>query len=231
MTEQRLGSPLVPILIGLVAAGIFFLASRVLLLPYPLKSAIKAIVFIVLPLGYWLVAKPEPLTDTLRRMLPRRTQLPQLAVIGLVGAVLIVLVTVLLEPIAGLLGLDSLLDWIRADNTITRPQMLRRIFYIPTINNFAEEFLFRFFLLGTLIGIGYQKLALFASAAIFSIYHIGIFETWFDPLQMAGVLLLLFAFGLALNFKARRDNHLAGVLLIHGLINIASMTITLQLYD
>ncbi len=221
----------VPILIGLLASAIYFWAARILLLDYASKSAVKMMVFLLLPLFYWLLIRKANLKAVLISMVPKRSQLPKLAVLLVAGLILIVLINILLEPISQALGLGPILETIRSRNTIPRNTMLRRLFYIPTVNSFAEEFFFRFFLLGSLSQLGYKRIGFIASAAIFSIYHFGIFEKWFDPLQMIAVLLLLFIFGLLLNLKARHDHHIAGVFLIHGMINILIMTITLQLYS
>ena len=80
------------------------------------------------------------------------------------------------------IDLDGIRESLIAKENLTKSNCLFVFAYIILCNSFLEESFFR----GFLSGIFPNKLVgTIVSAAVFSVYHIGIFVTWFNPFIFA----------------------------------------------
>ena len=74
--RSKFSEAAIPIVFGVAACAIFFWLSRILMLDYPSKSAIKVLMFIGLPFFSWLVLQRMPLRDAIRRLLAEHMASP-----------------------------------------------------------------------------------------------------------------------------------------------------------
>lgn len=219
-----------PIVFGIAACAIYFWLSRILMLDYQTKSAIKVLMFIGLPFFSWLCLQRLPLRAALLQLLPRREQL-RLLLVSLIAGILIILVfNLLADPICRWFGVSGIVDEIKARTQTTRSKIILSLFYIPLVNALAEELFFRGFCFRELAAQGNRRFAYIFSAALFACYHLAVFRSWFTPLLLALALAGLFACGLFLNWMVEREDHIIGAWLLHGLVNVAIISISLQFF-
>ncbi len=215
---------------GICACAVYFWVARILQLDYQTKSLIKMLLFLGLPFASWIVLRNKPWREIVQWLLPRRDQYRRLARAIIAGILIIVAANLLIDPLCRIFGISGIIDEIQTRTHTTRRQLLLALLYIPLVNALAEELFFRGFCFLELADRGYRKLAFVFSAALFSFYHLSIFQNWFSPATLALALGSLFLCGLLLNRIVHRDRHIVGAWLLHGLVNIAIISISLKFF-
>ncbi|HBP38022.1 MAG TPA: hypothetical protein DD640_04645 [Clostridiales bacterium] len=218
------------ILLSCCACLVFFWVARVIQPSYPVKATIRLLLFLGAPLVFWILRRRLSLGEILRRLLPRRNQLKQLGLILIAGAALILLANWLVDPLCRLFGVESIVAEISSRSQTNQERMIKAMIFIPLVNACGEELFFRFFCVLELDTLGYQRLALIFPAVLFSLYHLAIIRSWFSPALLILVLGGLFLSGLVLGLLVRRDRHICGVWLLHGLVNIAALSVSLRFF-
>jgi membrane protease YdiL (CAAX protease family) len=216
--------------VGILVVVCYIWVARVLQLEYTQKSTIKMAMFFAVPLLYWLAWQRQPLRSVLKRLLPRRDQLPRLLVLLAAGALIIVAANLLVEPLGRLFGIQSIFAEIQARTGTTRQKILFVSVYIPLVNALGEEFFFRSFSSVELVDLGYRRFGFIFPAALFALYHLAIFQNWFSPVLLILCLAGLFLCGLLLNRIVNRERHILGVWLLHALVNIAILSVGYRLF-
>ena len=212
------------------ACLVFFWVARVIQPSYTVKAAVRLLLFLGVPLVFWTLRRRLSLGGILRHLLPRRNHLKQLGLILIAGSALILLANWLVDPLCRFFGVESIVAEISSRSQTTRERMIKAMIFIPLVNACGEELFFRFFCALELDTLGYRRLALIFPAALFSLYHLAIFRSWFGPGLLILVLGGLFLGGLILGLVVRRDRHICGVWLLHGLVNIAVLSVCLQFF-
>ena len=204
-------------LLGALAAVIaVFLVEQILQPGYWIKSLLKAAAFLGAIQVYALVSRQSFLeTVRLRRLSGAK---PLLWCMGLffVGAALLFML------FRNQLDLAGIRESLTRKEGLTRQNCLFVFAYIILCNAFLEEAFFRGFLFGLFQN---RKIGALASAVLFSLYHIGIFITWFNPFLFLLCLMGLTAVGLFLQWVSERYRSIAASYLIHGCANVAINTV------
>lgn len=217
-----------PIAGGILACGVFYYAARILQLDYTSKAWIKMGLFLGLPLLYWLGWRRLTWRQIWRFVVPGRLPWRRL-LLALAGGILaILLVNLLIDPICRLFGISAILDEIKARTHTGRQEMIQLMIYIPLVNAFGEELFFRAFCFLELRSQGLPRLAYPFSGILFSLYHLAIFRNWFSPAILLLCLAGLFAAGLLLDRLASRDQSILDAWLLHGLVNVAIVSVGLR---
>ncbi len=215
---------------SLIAVIVYYLAAKVWCLNYNTKSAVKLLLFLGLPVVYALAVRRCSWQELLARVLPTRRQLPRLGLAAAIGIVLIVGVNLLAGPLCRLFGVESVIHEIQARTHMTRERLWPTLVYIPLVNALAEEFFFRGFAGLELEDAGKPRLALIFQAGLFALYHLAIVQSWFSPAILALCLGGLFISGLLLGLLVRRSRNVSAAWLLHGLVNVAIISISLQFF-
>lgn len=218
------------ILAGSGACLLYFWVARILQLNYTAKSLIKLLLFLGLPVLYWIRTGRFSRREVISLIFPRREQLPRLLGSVAVGVLAIAVANLLAVPLCRMFGIESVIGEIRTRTHTGSQQLQLALIYIPLVNALAEELFFRGFIVSELAGLGYDRLALCFPAALFALYHLAIFQNWFNPGIMALTLGGLFLCGLLLGRIVRRDRNILGVWMLHGLVNVAIISISLQFF-
>ncbi len=215
---------------SLAAVALYYLAAKGWCLNYNAKSTVKLVLFLGLPIIYTLAVRRSSWHELLARVLPTRRQLPRLGLTCVLGVALIVVVNLLAEPLCRLFGVASVIAEIQDRTRMTRERIWPTLVYIPLVNAMAEEFFFRGFAGLDLIDAGKPRLALVYQAGLFALYHLAIFQSWFSPAILALSLGGLFISGLFLGLLVRRSQNIASAWLLHGLVNVAIISISLKFF-
>lgn len=168
--------------------------------PYWVKSAIKIILFLLIPLllGRYLGISPF---SCLR---PDKKALVTGLGLGTGTAAVILGGYMLLAPWLDLSAIPAALE---ESAGVTKDNFLYVSLYIALCNSLLEEFFFRGFAFLALKKLASAPFAFCFSAAAFSLYHAAIMKGWFSPLLFLLTLAALFVCGLffdRLNFRRER---------------------------
>ena len=189
---------------------------------YPIKSALKILLFVGLPLLHMALTGDRALLSVFRR--PTLRELRPAALLALMVFAVIWGGYLVLDLVAGnfTAGVTANLT---AKEGFTAATFPIAALYIAFVNSMLEEFFFRGF--ACLPG---GRSAVLCSALAFGLYHVCIMDGWFPP-----VLFVLFTLGLALVgvFFHRLDRP-GGTLwpawLVHMAANLALNTIGMHLF-
>ena len=194
--------------------------------PYFYKSLLKLLLFLLLPLGSFLLRK-DGAEELKALFLPKKKDflLAVLLGLGVYAAVL-----------GGYFLLQNQIDFsgIRSSLTdgmgVTADNFLWVSLYIAFVNSLVEEFFFRgyaFLLLRKTAG---RKIAYGFSAAMFAFYHVGMLSGWFHIGIYVLSLLGLFAGGCIFDWLNERCGSLYPSWIVHMFANFAINTVGFLLF-
>lgn len=192
---------------------------------YWVKSVIKLVLFLLLPLIYSVVDKSLNLKSL---FLPNKKGVLTAAALCIPLYIIIVAAYLLLKDVFDFSAVTATLT---AGIGVNRDNFVFVALYISFINSLLEEFFFRGFAFLTLSRISSRKFAYIFSSAIFSLYHIAMMTGWFS----AGVFIIalagLFAGGLIFNLLNEKSGNIYTSWFVHMFANFAINTIGFMLFD
>ena len=188
--------------------------------PYAVKSALKAVVFLLPALDYYA---RYGAWDQLKSLftLKKRELLLALA-LGLGAAAVI---------IGGYFGMTQVFDLDAAilqlteDGGVSPGNFLYVSMYIALVNSLLEEFFFRGYAFLNLKSLTSRRFAYILSALLFAVYHLGMVAGNGNPLIWAGAMAGLFAAGVILNALNEKSGSILTSWLLHMCANLAINTV------
>lgn len=190
--------------------------------PYFVKSAIKMILFLLIPI---LLAKKLHLSPFACLRNDRSVLLLGLG-LGTGTFCIILGGYALLSPVLDLSAIPGALE---EGAGVTADNFLYVGLYIALCNSLLEEFFFRGFAFVTLRQTLSGPFSWLFSAAAFAIYHAAILKGWFSPVLMLLTLSALFACGLFFNWLDSKRERIWVSWLVHLFANLAINTIGMKL--
>lgn len=194
---------------------------------YPVKSALKLLVFLGLPALYGVLTGDRTLPAVFRR--PGKRELLPAALLAL-GVFVVIWGGYLV------LGLErftaGVTENLAAKEGITAATFPIAALYISFINSMLEEFFFRGFACLHLRDRGPGSLAVgfFCSALAFGLYHVCIMDGWFPPFLFVLFTIGLTLVGLLFNALDLQSGSVWPAWLVHMAANLAINTIGLHLF-
>lgn len=193
---------------------------------YAIKSAAKVLLFLIVPLTYFLLHREE-MGQFRTLFLPRGRDL--LIALGLGALVYGFLM-------AGYFGLSLLIDisdmvlQLTADGGVSADNFVLVSLYISFVNSFLEEFLFRGFAFITLKKLSSRRFAYVFSALAFAFYHFGMIAGSVNlPIWIAAMAGLFIA-GVVLDFLNEKSGNIYVSWLVHMFANFAINTIGFRIF-
>ena len=201
---------------ALIAAALVFLTEQIIKPSYAVKSAIKLICFLNAITLYCAFCKKK-FSDVirLRRIMNIKTILVYMLVFFIGTAAAFILAY-------GRLDLENIRQSLISKENLTKENCIFVFLYIIFCNSFLEESFFRGFVTGLFEN---KRLGSVISAVMFSLYHIGIFITWFDPLIFALCIVGLTAVGLFLQWLSDKYDSILASYITHACANVAINTV------
>ena len=187
--------------------------------PYALKSVIKILLFLGLPLGTSLLCK-----DVAYGSLFRFRKKGFAIALGL-GLGLYALILGAYFLVGRFFDFSAIVGSLSQNAGVTRDNFLFVSLYISFVNSLLEEFFFRGFVFTNLKGLQSRRLAYLFSAGVFSLYHVAMMVGWFSPLLFLLVMAGLFVGGLIFNYMNERLDTIYCSWLTHMFANFAINTI------
>lgn len=205
-----------------VCCGIMAVVDALWQPPYFVKSAIKAVLFLLIPviLGYRLRFSPFAC------LRPDRKAILLGGALGAGTFAVIIGGYALLAPFLDLSAIPGALE---TGVGVTAENFLYVGLYIALCNSLLEEFFFRGFAFLVIKQSAPKTFALCFSAAAFAVYHAAIMKGWFSPLLMLLTLAALFACGLFFNWLDCKRERIWVSWLVHLFANLAINSIGMKL--
>lgn len=186
---------------------------------YWIKSAVKLVLFLAVPLIFARLDKNISLSALFR--FDKKSFGLAAAVGGGVFAVIL----------SGYFALRGVFDFSGIVGSLTegvgvgRHNFVFVAIYIAVVNSFLEEFFFRGFAFLTLKRSASSVFAYVFSAAAFSLYHVAMMIGWFHAVLWMLVMAGLFAGGLIFDYFNQRSGTIYPSWLIHMCANLAINTV------
>ncbi len=188
---------------------------------YVAKSSIKALLFLGVPAVYFLHGAQDR-EGAKKLFLPKLRHVLFALALGSGVYLAIVGGYLLLDE---WMGLSAFGKGIMEGSGVSRDNFLAVAIYIPLINSFLEEFLFRGFAFITLKNHGGRGFSYLFSAAAFSLYHFGMVMGSFHILTWILSLGALFGAGMVLNYLNEKSGTIYTSWLVHMLANVGINTV------
>ena len=205
-----------------ICCGIMALVDAVLQPPYFIKSAIKAALFLLVPVS--LGSKFH--FSLFRCLRPDKQAVGFGFLLGIATFAVIIGGYFLLQPYLDLSAIPASLE---QNAGVTPENFLFVGLYIAFCNSFLEEFFFRGFSFLIMQKTASKRFSFLFSAAAFAVYHAAILKGWFSPILMFLTLSALLICGLFFNWLDHKRERIWISWLVHLFANLAINTIGMKL--
>ena len=194
--------------------------------PYLYKSIIKVVIFVLIPMTYFLTEKGK--TKRLVKLFHPKKR--SVFVAGGLGIGVFLVVMLAFFALGNLIDLEGIRDSLTSDAGVNAANFLYVALYISFFNSLLEEFFFRGYAFLMLKEEKGRKFAYIFSCAMFALYHVGMTSGWFNILiyilSMAG----LFIGGCIFNYLNEKCENIYPSWLVHMCANFGINTIGFILF-
>lgn len=203
-------------IIAVIAVAIVFCVEQIFQPGYWIKSAIKVTCFIGAILIFALLSGRK-FTEVINLR-----RIKNIKPILICMAVFFLGIGLLFGLLHNQINLSGIRESLVTKENLTKSNCLFVFAYIIIVNSFLEEAFFRGFLFSLFEN---KKLGAVISGLIFSLYHIGIVVTWFNPFVFALCIAGLAIVGIFLQWLSGKYNSIMASWITHACANIAINTI------
>ena len=214
---------IIPMLV-IVACFVMGIVDAVIQPGYIIKSIIKIIMFLLIPILYSFCVKDYSIKNLVKA---ERKGIVFALVLGCIVYAIILVAYFIFKNVFDFSALTSSLN---ETTGVNESNFIWVSLYISFINSLLEEFFFRGFAFITLKKIISKKFAYIFSSTLFALYHIAMMIGWFGIYVILISLIGLFVGGMIFNkFDDKRDNiYLSWI--VHMFANFAINTIGFILF-
>ena len=202
-----------------VCCAVMAVVDGVLRPGYALKSAVKAGLFLLVPL---LVSLTDRDVAYLGLLKPKKKGIGIALLLG-VGIYGVILGAYFL--IGPYFNFSAIAGSLTENAGVTADNFLYVSLYISFVNSFLEEFFFRGFVFTNLARLHQRRFAYGFSGLLFALYHVAMMVGWFSPLLFVLVMAGLTVGGMLFNWLNERLDTIYASWLSHMFANFAINTI------
>lgn len=213
----------IPVLVAITCI-IMAIVDAVIQPGYAVKSLIKIILFLLIPLVYGLFDKE---VNIKKLIIPNKSGI--VTAISL-GAAVYVIILGSYFVFRNVFDFSALTTSLGETTGVNKSNFIWVAIYISFINSLLEEFFFRGFSFITLKKFTTRKFAYILSSLSFALYHIAMMIGWFGVPVIFISLLGLFAGGLIFNKFDEKNENIYLSWLTHMFANFATNTIGFILF-
>jgi len=222
--EKKRSATIRVLLLVIAACAIMSFIDAIVSPGYFVKSAIKLLLFLILPIVILRNQKEISLKGLLH--IERKKMIIPI-LLGLGVYLFIMGAYYIIGPYFDFSNVTVAL----ADNYgVKKENFVTVALYISFANSLLEEFFFRGLAFLTLKKLTSRRFASLFSAAAFSLYHIAIMSSWFNPFLFILLIASLFIAGLLFNWLNEKTNTIYTSWLVHMCANFATNTIGFMLF-
>lgn len=190
------------------------------------KSAIKIIMFLIIPLIYIAYDNNISLKDIFK--VRHKKKLFASILLGLLVYIIILGAYLILKKF---IDLDSIKNILAENLKVDKSNFVFVALYISFINSLLEEFFFRGFLFLNLYKLISSKFAYIISALAFAVYHVAIMGSWFSPLIFVLAMTGLFVGGMIFNYLNESSSNIYSSWIFRMMANFAINTVGFIMFD
>ena len=194
--------------------------------PYLYKSIIKIVLFLLIPLGYFLLSKDK--SAYLKKLFVPKKKDFLLALLLGIGVFAVIMIAYFF--LGDYIDLSGIKESLTTGIGVTADNFVYVAIYISFVNSLLEEFFFRGYAFLILKEESGRKFAYIFSSAMFALYHVGMTSGWFNILiyilSMAG----LFVGGCIFNYLNEKCENIYPSWLVHMCANFGINTIGFILF-
>ena len=194
--------------------------------PYLYKSIIKIVLFLLIPLGYFLLYKDK--AAYLKKLFVPKKKDFLLALLLGIGVFVVIMIAYFL--LGDYIDLSGIKESLTSGIGVTADNFVYVAIYISFVNSLLEEFFFRGYAFLMLKEEKGRKFAYIFSSVMFALYHVGMTSGWFNILiyilSMAG----LFIGGCIFNYLNEKCENIYPSWLVHMCANFGINTIGFILF-
>ncbi|QUH26509.1 CPBP family intramembrane glutamic endopeptidase [Serpentinicella alkaliphila] len=212
---------------SLVACIVLFYVEQALVVNYLIKTLVKIFLFTLIPYLYIRFIDKKSIKESINL---NRLDISNIR-LGLVfGIASFAIVLISYALFKDFLDINSIINELQAKSQITPGNFFLVGLYIILGNSFLEEFFFRGFIFLNLYKLDNKLYAYIYSSALFAVYHVGIFKTWFNIWLIGLALLGLIVIGLIFNWLNTKSNNFLNSWLVHIFADIAIIIIGFRMF-
>ena len=189
--------------------------------PYLIKSIIKIVLFLVIPMIYFILNK-ENHKYLKKLFFPKKKDLLLAMLLGVTVYVVIMGAYFILHSY---IDLETIKESLTSGTGITAQNFVYVAIYISFLNSLLEEFFFRGFAFLILKQETSRKFAYIFSSVMFAIYHVGMTSGWFNVFIYALAMLGLFVGACVFDFLNEKCENIYPSWMVHMCANFAINTI------
>lgn len=213
----------IPVLVA-IACIVMAIVDAVIQPGYAVKSLIKIILFLLIPIVYGLFNKE---VNIKKLIIPNKSGI--VTAISL-GAAVYVIILGAYFVFRNVFDFSALTTSLGETTGVNKSNFIWVAIYISFVNSLLEEFFFRGFAFITLKKFTTRKFAYIFSSLSFALYHIAMMIGWFGIPVILISLLGLFAGGLIFNKFDEKNGNIYLSWLTHMFANFATNTIGFILF-
>ncbi|MDR7871256.1 MAG: type II CAAX endopeptidase family protein [Tissierellaceae bacterium] len=206
--------------ITLLSIILMFIVDYFIQPGYIMKSMIKIILFLIIPLIFIKANRSISIKEYFR--ISSKKQF--LISLGLgIGVYLIILGAYFI--LRSFINLDNIQDILLESLNVDKDNFIFVALYISFFNSLLEEFFFRGFIFLSLLKTSGRFNAYVISALAFAIYHVAIMADWFNLSLFILAMSGLFIGALIFNYLNEKNNNIYNSWLVHMFANFAINTV------
>ena len=194
--------------------------------PYLIKSIIKIMLFLVIPMIYFIVNK-EKRSDLKKLFFPKKKDFLLALLLGVMVYVVIMGAYFILRSY---IDLETIKESLTSGTGINAQNFVYIAIYISFINSLLEEFFFRGFSFLVLKQETSRKFAYVFSSVMFAVYHVGMTSGWFNIFIYALAMLGLFVGACIFDFLNEKCENIYPSWMVHMCANFAINTVGFILF-
>lgn len=211
-------------LLVIIACIVMGIVDAVIQLGYAAKSAIKIVMFLLIPIGYCILDKEVSIAKLLK---PDKKGFVIALCLGATVYVVILGAYLLFKNVFDFSALTTSLG---ETTGVNKSNFIWVAIYISFVNSLLEEFFFRGFSFISLKKFTTRRFAYVFSSSLFALYHIAMMIGWFGVPVILISLLGLFLGGLIFNKFDEKSENIYLSWLVHMFANFATNTIGFMLF-
>ncbi len=212
---------------ALIACILLYFVEQVLSLNYAYKTIAKILLFTIIPIIYIKFFSKEVVKKELNY---RKIDIQHLKIGILFGIASFAIVIIAYYILKNHIDINNIIAELQSKSKITPANFIFVGLYITFGNSFLEEYFFRGFIFLNLYKLGSKKLAYIFSSALFALYHIVIFKTWFNIWLIGLALVGLFTIGIIFNWLDTKSDNFINSWIVHIFADIAIVLIGLRMF-
>ncbi|MCT2537333.1 CPBP family intramembrane metalloprotease [Aquibacillus koreensis] len=214
------------IISSLFACALLYILTQQVEVNYLWQTLFKVFVFLLVPLFYYLKVRSLPIKKVFNFSIHPPSKIAWIFALTTFSIILIAYFT-----LGRFVDFNAIANEMTSKSNITPSNFIFVGLYITFGNSFLEEWFFRGFIFKNLLNFKYKRTAYVFSSILFAVYHISIFQTWFNPWLILLCLIALFSVGLIFNWLNTKNAGFINSWLVHIFADAAIIIVGLIMFN